>query len=113
MLVFSFFLGSLKAFASNVQSTPLPLRNNPQALRDLSICQTVSFPMVSIRCCHLAPASSSLVRGTAVLSPRSWLLSPEAWDIMRYGQVALPHLCEELQWGRGSLPWCPVSLPMT
>lgn len=93
LLVFSFFLGSLKAFASNVQSSPLPLCSNPREMEHLSVCKAVSSAMVSIGCCHLDPASSILWRGRAVLSPLSWTLSPTVQDIM--DKSPLPHLCEE------------------
>lgn len=69
--------------------------------------------MVIIRHCHLAPFSSSLLHGMAVLSPLSWPLGPKGWVVMEYGQVPLSCSCKELQWGHCLPLWCPVSLPMT
>lgn len=64
LLVFSFFLGSLKAFASHVQSSPLPLRSNPRdngAFECLQSCEL----------CH---------GEYWVLSPGSCLQRPVGWQ---------------------------------
>lgn len=102
LLVFSFFLGSLKAFASNVQSSPLPLRSNPREMEHLSVCKAVSSAMYWV----LSP-------GSCLQRPVAWQSSavPSQLDTQphstgHHGQVpAAPFV-------RG-VSCCPVSLPRT